>query len=123
MIYCLLTRRMASIYVGKTGDAMTIENDGVDRDALLKPLTGLFDAVSEWLREGRSVLHLVRSKTWDVFAQAVEQLGWPVREQLIWNKDCFVMGRQTTSGNTSRVCTAGSRAPRTSGAATAAKRP
>lgn len=81
-------------YVGKTGDAMTIENDGVDRDALLKLLTGSFDAVSEWLREGAAYYIWCASKTWDVFAQAVEQLGWPVREQLIWNKDCFVMGRQ-----------------------------
>ena len=39
-------------YVGKTGDAMTIENDGADRDALMELLTGSFDAVSEWLREG-----------------------------------------------------------------------
>lgn len=81
-------------YVGKTGDAMTIENDGADRDALMELLTGSFGAVSEWLREGAAYYIWCADKTWGVFAQAVEQLGWPVRQQLIWNKDCFVLGRQ-----------------------------
>ena len=81
-------------YVGKTGDAMTIENDGTDRDALLKLLSGAFTAVQDHLREGAAYYIWCASRTWDVFVQAVESLGWQVREQLIWNKDTFVMGRQ-----------------------------
>ncbi len=81
-------------YVGKTGDALTIENDGMDRDALHELLIGAFAAVQEYLREGAAYYIWCASRTWDVFAQAVQQVGWPVREQLIWNKDTFVMGRQ-----------------------------
>ena len=94
LIYYLLTRRYGVDLRRQDRRRNDHRECGVDRDALLKLLTGSFDAVSEWLREGAAYYIWCASKTWDVFAQAVEQLGWPVREQLIWNKDCFVMGRQ-----------------------------
>ena len=81
-------------YVGKTGDAMTIDNDGADQEALLNLLTGAFAAVQDHLREGAAYYIWCASRTWKVFEQAVDVMGWPVREQLIWNKDQFVLGRQ-----------------------------
>ena len=81
-------------YVGKTEDAMTIDGDGADRDELLQLLTGALSAVQDYLCEGAAYYIWCASRTWNVFQRAVEQVGWQVREQLIWNKDSFVIGRQ-----------------------------
>ena len=54
-------------YVGKTGDAMTIENDGVDRDALLKLLTGSERAqrITSGVRAKRGMCSLRRLNSLD----------------------------------------------------------
>lgn len=81
-------------YVGKTGDAMTIENDGADLEKLSALLDGAFHVAADRMREGAAFYIWCASRTWNIFEQSVENLGWSVRQQLIWNKDVFVMGRQ-----------------------------
>lgn len=80
-------------YVGKTQDAMEIENDVFDEDGLRSLLCAAFDATLEACEEGASwyvaappgPLHLV-------FANALRERE-VYRQALIWSKDQFVLGR------------------------------
>jgi site-specific DNA-methyltransferase (adenine-specific) len=80
-------------YVGKTKDALTIENDALDEDGLRALLDAAFDNAVAFTKPGAGwyvavppgPLHLT-------FAQALHERG-VLRQTLIWVKDQFVMGR------------------------------
>jgi site-specific DNA-methyltransferase (adenine-specific) len=80
-------------YVGKTADALTIENDGLDEGELGEFLRAAFGAAltatkpgAAWYVAGPAgPLHLV-------FGNLLHELG-VLRQTLIWVKDQFVMGR------------------------------
>jgi DNA modification methylase len=77
-------------YVGKTADALTIENDGAaDLDLLL---LDAFTAAADVLRPGAPV-YVAHSDTRRVtFETALERAGYRVRQNLVWVKNTIVLG-------------------------------
>ncbi|MBA2469376.1 MAG: DNA modification methylase [Chloroflexia bacterium] len=78
-------------YVGKTADALTIAND---TDAgLAGLLEAAFTNVGPHLEAGASfyIAHPAGPLAL-TFAQVVADLGWSVRQTLVWVKDSLVMG-------------------------------
>jgi site-specific DNA-methyltransferase (adenine-specific) len=79
-------------YVGKTADALTIQNDGAE--GLPELLAGAFAVATAALNPGAPVyiasppgpLHFE-------FAKAFNQAGWLLRQNLVWVKDVLVLGR------------------------------
>lgn len=77
-------------YVGKTKDALTIENDG--GESLDDLLAGAFSVATVVLKPGSPfyVAHADTART--LFEQAARQAGWTVRQNLVWVKDVMVLG-------------------------------
>ena len=80
-------------YIGKTKNALTIENDTPEGlPELLRLAFGLADSIV--LREGAAIyaahpagaLHME-------FDRSFVALGWPIRQVLVWVKDSMVLGR------------------------------
>lgn len=78
-------------YVGKTKDALTIQNDG--SGGLAELLAGAFAAATVALTEGAPfyIAHADTARV--VFETAVVEAGWRMRQNLVWVKDVLVMGR------------------------------
>lgn len=78
-------------YVGKTDDALTIQNDGAeDLDALLQ---AAFKTALAGLKPGAPV-YVAHSDTRRIsFETALTDNGYLVRQNLIWVKNTLVMGR------------------------------
>jgi DNA modification methylase len=76
-------------YVGKTADAMTIQNDGADSSVVL----GAMRMASSALRPSAPfyIAHPAGPRA-SVFARIVEEVGWRVHQQLVWVKDSMVLG-------------------------------
>jgi site-specific DNA-methyltransferase (adenine-specific) len=79
-------------YVGKTAEALTIAND--DDAGLQGLLRAAFAAVTPHLVAGASfyIAHPAGPLA-SVFAAAVTDAGWSLRQTLVWVKDHFVLGR------------------------------
>lgn len=81
-------------YTGKTKDALTIQNDRMEDGSFLDFLTGAFITANEYLKPG-GVFYIWHADSEGYnFRTACKNIGWQVRQCLIWNKNCFVMGRQ-----------------------------
>jgi site-specific DNA-methyltransferase (adenine-specific) len=80
-------------YVGKTKDALTIENDDMDIDALQEFLTKAFQAGHEVTKKGGCWYVAAPSgNIFQAFSIPLSNLGiW--RHTLVWVKDTLVMGR------------------------------
>lgn len=77
-------------YVGKTKDALTIENDDMSSDELTTFLRKAFNAAYEVCKAG--AVWYVTAPTTLPFSISLSELGvW--RHMLVWVKDVFVMGR------------------------------
>lgn len=78
-------------YVGKTKDALTIENDGAD--GLLGLLTAVFAITNDILVDGAPiyVAHPPGALQM-VFDKCFVDAGWKFHETLVWVKDSMVMG-------------------------------
>ena len=80
-------------YVGKTKDALTIENDAMDEEGTAELWAAAYAELRNILRDGGIVyatvppgpLHLM-------FAQAMKDYG-DLRQIMVWVKDRFVLGR------------------------------
>ena len=81
-------------YVGKTADALTIENDADNDAALESLLTGCFATAQELMDPGAGFYIWHASSHEQPFLNACRTVGWHIRETLIWNKNHFVLGRQ-----------------------------
>lgn len=80
-------------YVGKTADALEIENDGLTGDALETLLAAAFALAVKACRPG-SVWYVASpaGPNFLPFAKVLTELGiW--RQTLVWAKDVFVLGR------------------------------
>lgn len=79
-------------YVGKTADALTIENDGAGN--LPELLAGAFAVATAALTPGAAVYIAhppgALSKT---FRDSFDEAGWSYRQGLVWVKDTLVLGR------------------------------
>jgi DNA modification methylase len=78
-------------YVGKTKDALTIENDGADGlDALLQ---GLFAVADSVLVDGAAIYIAHPAGALSVtFGHRFLAQGWRLHETLVWVKDSMVLG-------------------------------
>ena len=81
-------------YVGKTKDALTIENDDQDDGELRVFLEQAFEIALGHMAPGAAFYVFHADSKGDVFRNAAKSAGMRVRECLIWVKNVFVMGRQ-----------------------------
>lgn len=81
-------------YVGKTKDALKIENDAKTDDEFVLFLQNAFAAADGVMKQG-AVFYIwhADSKAY-VFRMACQMVGWEVRQVLIWVKNTMVLGRQ-----------------------------
>ena len=81
-------------YEGKTEDALTIQNDSMDDESFRQFLTNAFFAADNVMKKG-AVFYIWHANTEGYnFLGACRDVGWRVRECLIWNKNQMVVGRQ-----------------------------
>lgn len=81
-------------YEGGTDDALTIQNDNMSEDEFRAFLLSAFNAAYKVMKAGCPfyVWHAHSSAL--AFESALECAGLHVRQQLIWNKNTLVLGRQ-----------------------------
>jgi site-specific DNA-methyltransferase (adenine-specific) len=81
-------------YEGKTKDAMTIQNDSMDNDSFREFLVDVYKAADSVMRPG-AVFYIWHADSEGLnFRGAAHDIGWKVRQCLIWAKNVMVMGRQ-----------------------------
>lgn len=81
-------------YQGKTKDALTIQNDEMDDESFRRFLVSAYDAADSVLKEGAAFYIWHADSEGFNFRGACRDIGWKVRECLIWVKNTFVLGRQ-----------------------------
>ena len=81
-------------YTGKTKDALKIQNDKKDDADFRRFLIDAFTAADVCLREGAAFYIWHADSEGYNFRGAAQDIGWRVRQCLVWNKNVFVMGRQ-----------------------------
>lgn len=81
-------------YEGKTKDALTIQNDSMDNDSFRQFLRMAFFAADNVMKPG-AVFYIWHADSEGYnFRGACFDIGWTVRQCLIWNKNTMVLGRQ-----------------------------
>lgn len=81
-------------YEGKTKDALTIQNDSMSNDGFKQFLIDAFTAANAVMKAG-AVFYIWHADSEGYnFRGACFDVGWQVRQCLIWNKNSMVMGRQ-----------------------------
>lgn len=81
-------------YVGKTKDALTIENDKMADGDFRQFLVDAFKAANDNMKPGAAFYIWHADSEGFNFRGACKDIGWDVRECLIWNKNQMVLGRQ-----------------------------
>lgn len=81
-------------YEGKTADALTIQNDSMESDEFKKFLVSAFSCAESVMKAGASFYVWYASREHVNFETALTEVNLEVREQLIWNKNVMVLGRQ-----------------------------
>ncbi len=81
-------------YTGKTKDALKIENDKMEDSNFRQFLRDAFFSADNVMKEG-AVFYIWHADSEGYnFRGACKDIGWNVRQCIIWNKNCMVMGRQ-----------------------------
>lgn len=81
-------------YVGKTADALTIQNDKREDSAMVEFLADAFRCADAVMRQG-AVFYIWHADSKGIlFREACRLVGWEVRQCLIWAKNSLVLGRQ-----------------------------
>lgn len=81
-------------YVGKTKNALTIENDSMGDDEFAAFLLDAFTIASSAMTPGAAFYVFHADSRGHVFRNALEEAGLKIRECLIWVKNSMVLGRQ-----------------------------
>lgn len=81
-------------YEGKTEDALTIQNDNKTSLEFYEFLKSAFDMVASNLSKGASFYVWYASSEVVNFVTALVDSGFLVKQELIWCKNTFVLGRQ-----------------------------
>jgi DNA modification methylase len=81
-------------YVGKTKEAKTIENDSMGGEQFRSFLTAAFGTANEVLRSGGAFYIWHADLEGYNFRGACGDVGWQIRQCLVWQKNQFVLGRQ-----------------------------
>ncbi|MFL0194843.1 site-specific DNA-methyltransferase [Clostridium sp. WILCCON 0269] len=82
-------------YVGKTEDALTIQNDNLDDEEFYKFLLGAFKRIYEISDDGASFYVFHADAKGLIFRKAFVDSGFKLSQCCIWVKNTFVMGRQS----------------------------
>lgn len=81
-------------YEGKTKEKLTIQNDSMDNDSFRQFLRDAFSTADSAMKEG-AVFYIWHADSEGYnFRGACFDVGWKVRQCIIWNKNSMVMGRQ-----------------------------
>ena len=81
-------------YEGKTKDALTIENDSMGDSDFRQFLADCYSAADAVMKRG-AVFYIWHADSEGYnFRGAANDVGWTVRQCLIWKKQTMVMGRQ-----------------------------
>ena len=81
-------------YEGKTKKKLTIENDSMGNDEFRQFLASAFFAADNVMKPG-AVFYIWHADSEGYnFRGACGDIGWKVRQCIIWNKNSMVMGRQ-----------------------------
>lgn len=80
-------------YVGKTKDALTIDGDEIDLEALEALLDACFAGVNVLLEKGAPiyVAHGAGPNS-EIFFRAFRKVGWHLHQDLVWVKQTMVLG-------------------------------
>lgn len=81
-------------YVGKTKDALKIENDALTDEELKTFLTEAFMAADAVMKPGAVFYIWHADSKAGIFRIACQMTGWEVRQVLIWVKNRMAFGRQ-----------------------------
>lgn len=81
-------------YVGKTADALTIQNDSMDERTFYKFLRNFYQQMLRVLALGGSYYIFHADSAGLTFRAALQEAGGPVKQNLIWVKNSMVLGRQ-----------------------------
>lgn len=81
-------------YEGKTKDALKIKNDKMSNDDFKQFLVDAFSAADSVMKQGAAFYIWHSDSEGHNFRRACFDVGWQVRQCLIWNKNSMVMGRQ-----------------------------
>lgn len=83
-------------YTGKQESQMKIDNDHLEEDDFYKFLYSAFNCAKENMKAGAAyyVWYAEGTSTSYIFSKALNDTGMKVREQLIWEKNQMVLGRQ-----------------------------
>lgn len=81
-------------YEGKTEDSLKIQNDNKTSSEFYEFLKSAFDSVADYLKEGASFYVWYASSEVVNFVTALVDSGFLVKQELIWCKNTFVLGRQ-----------------------------
>lgn len=81
-------------YTGKTKDELKIENDCPKEEDFIAFLTLAFSSAEKVMLPGAAFYIFYASRSHIAFETALKNCGLSVRQQLIWNKNSFVLGRQ-----------------------------
>lgn len=81
-------------YEGKTKDKLTIQNDSKEDADFYDFLCNAFKCLNNSLKPGGAFYIWHADSEGLNFRKAAKNVGWTVRQCLIWNKNVMVMGRQ-----------------------------
>lgn len=81
-------------YEGGTSDKLTIQNDNMEDEEFRKFLTDAFSCMDSVMKPGASFYIWHSDSERYNFQGACIDVGWEVRQCVIWIKNTFVMGRQ-----------------------------
>lgn len=81
-------------YEGKTEDVLTIENDSMEDADFRQFLRDVYSTADAVMRPGAAFYIWHADSEGYNFRGAAHDVGWRVRQCLIWNKNSLVLGRQ-----------------------------
>lgn len=81
-------------YQGGTSDQLKIQNDSMSDGAFLDFLRDAFFCANSVMKPGAAFYIWHADSEGYNFRTACKEIGWTVRQCLIWNKNSLVMGRQ-----------------------------
>ncbi|MFX3618714.1 MAG: site-specific DNA-methyltransferase [Sporolactobacillus sp.] len=81
-------------YEGKTKEKLKIQNDKQDSSSFRKFLADAFQSADEVMKNGAAFYIWHAGTEGFNFIGACQDVGWVIREVLIWVKNTLVMGRQ-----------------------------
>jgi site-specific DNA-methyltransferase (adenine-specific) len=86
-------------YEGKTKDNLKIQNDNLNSEDFRTFLRDAFKNADDVMREGAAFYIWYASSEAINFESACNDAGWKIRQNLIWEKNTFALGRQDYQWN------------------------